>query len=100
MQKKTDSAKALLKESLQNASASIPLDLWGAVAIRAIREARPAQEIMIEALGYYLMKRAPNILVTRQYKTAAQRPKAGAGVPPARRARATLPSAIRPVGAA
>jgi hypothetical protein len=43
MTKETHSAKALLEESLRNASASIPLDLWGAVAIRAMHEPGPCK---------------------------------------------------------
>jgi hypothetical protein len=56
MRKATDSTKVLLRESLHNASASITLDLWGTVAIRAIHEAKPVEEILIEALGDYLKK--------------------------------------------
>ena len=56
MTKETHSAKGLLEESLRNASASIPLDLWGAVAIRAMHEARPVQEILLDALGDYLQE--------------------------------------------
>jgi hypothetical protein len=61
MTKETHSAKALLEESLRNASASIPLDLWGAVAIRALHEAKPVQEILLDALGDYLKKSCRNL---------------------------------------
>jgi len=51
---KRSAVKPLLKESMQNAMRRIPLDLWAAIASLALNEARPAREIVIDALNEYL----------------------------------------------
>ena len=51
---KRSDVRGLLKESLLNATRRIPLELWGAVASRALSEARPVHEILVQALNEYL----------------------------------------------
>lgn len=53
--------RALLKESLNNATKRIPLDLWRAIAIRALMEAKPVQQIVIRALNEYLERSEESI---------------------------------------